>query len=214
MKSLRTTTLKRRRGRPVNEARKDEILSVAGNLFILNGVSGTSMEQIARDLGISKLTLYSRFEHKEALFAAVIEAKCQEFIPDIIMEQLDTNSPESSLKKFAHGLMKLLMSEEAIGMERMLMGMTGKDRARLSALFYEAGPERTKQNLQNYLKKLNQSKILKIPDPHISAELFVALIKGSDPCFRKAMGVDDIPSEEYIKKYVRYVVKMFINFHC
>ena len=53
--------------------RKNEIISAAKKLFALKGYSPTSMDDIARDVGITKASLYYFFKGKEEIFAAIIE---------------------------------------------------------------------------------------------------------------------------------------------
>ena len=39
------------------------------------------MDAVAKEAGVSKLTVYSHFSDKETLFSAAIEAKCQNMLP-------------------------------------------------------------------------------------------------------------------------------------
>ena len=43
-----------------------------------------SVEQIATEAGVSKLTVYSHFRDKEALFFTAIEEQCRQHLPDAI----------------------------------------------------------------------------------------------------------------------------------
>jgi len=51
---------------------KQQIMSVALNLFINNGYEKTSLADIAKQIGITKPAIYYHFESKEALFLAVV----------------------------------------------------------------------------------------------------------------------------------------------
>jgi AcrR family transcriptional regulator len=53
--------------------REKEIIEAAKALFAKNGYSPTSMDDIARDVGIAKASLYYFFKSKEEIFAAIIE---------------------------------------------------------------------------------------------------------------------------------------------
>ncbi|MEV0054530.1 TetR/AcrR family transcriptional regulator [Saccharopolyspora shandongensis] len=70
-----------RRGRPRNPAADEAILQAALDLFIEGGVEGTSIEQIAKRAGVGKLTVYRRWDSKEAVIAAAIESARDE-IPE------------------------------------------------------------------------------------------------------------------------------------
>ncbi|ORA33953.1 TetR/AcrR family transcriptional regulator [Mycobacterium aquaticum] len=61
------------RGRPRDPAVDTAILAAALDLFIEQGISAMSMEQIAKRAGVGKPTLYRRWSTKEALVADAIE---------------------------------------------------------------------------------------------------------------------------------------------
>lgn len=62
------------RGRPRDPAVDTAILTAALDLFIAQGISAMSMEQIAKRAGVGKPTLYRRWSTKEALVADAIES--------------------------------------------------------------------------------------------------------------------------------------------
>ncbi len=51
---------------------RDEIISRSEQLFLRLGIRSITMEDMSRELGISKKTLYQHFENKDALVEAVI----------------------------------------------------------------------------------------------------------------------------------------------
>lgn len=55
------------------ETKRDRVLDAARNLFLRNGLRGTTMEAIAREAGIAKPTLYAHFPDKDAVFVAIVE---------------------------------------------------------------------------------------------------------------------------------------------
>lgn len=58
---------------PVRAARRERLLDAAETLFVAQGFRATSIEAIAEAAGMSKVTLYSYFRDKEAVFVAVAE---------------------------------------------------------------------------------------------------------------------------------------------
>ena len=56
---------------PSNET-YNALISLCEDLFVTNGVNGVTMEDIAKSAGISKKTLYSYFNNKEAIVVKVI----------------------------------------------------------------------------------------------------------------------------------------------
>ena len=76
---------------------KERILSEAEQLFWKYGVRSVTMEDIARELGISKKTIYQHFSDKEDILYQVIEGKMQSDITDIECLMLKTNNPVEGL---------------------------------------------------------------------------------------------------------------------
>ena len=67
-------TKRRARGRPSPEqaaALREAFLSAALDSFLERGYSATSIEAIAREAGVAKITIYRQFDNKEALFREV-----------------------------------------------------------------------------------------------------------------------------------------------
>ena len=62
------TSLKERE----KEQRRSYILDAAEKLFFTRGYDNVSMDDIAREIGLNKATLYLYFENKESLFFAVV----------------------------------------------------------------------------------------------------------------------------------------------
>lgn len=52
--------------------RRDEILTIATDLFVENGFAATSMATVANAVGLTKASLYHHFPSKEALIAACV----------------------------------------------------------------------------------------------------------------------------------------------
>lgn len=64
------------------DARPQELLDAALDLFVERGYAATRLEDVARRAGVSKGTLYLYFENKEELFKAVVRASIVPAIGD------------------------------------------------------------------------------------------------------------------------------------
>jgi AcrR family transcriptional regulator len=62
------------------DARPEEILSAALDVFGERGFAGTRCDEVARRAGVSKGTLYLYFDSKEALFREMVRAKIEGLI--------------------------------------------------------------------------------------------------------------------------------------
>lgn len=200
-----------RRGRPANEALGQTIIDVAYDLFVELGFQATTLDKVAQRAKISKLSIYRHFENKEALFGAAIAAHCRQFVPLSMIEDLD-GSAEDQLMAVGLSLLRTLLSPDVRSVEAMIMADTTNQKS-LSALHYESGPAHVIAQIEALLRQLHARAVLKVPDPHQSARLLAALIKGSDLLmiarFDEARANDDTE----IETYCRSAVAMFVAAH-
>jgi AcrR family transcriptional regulator len=63
-------------GESAGKDKRTRILDAAQRLFLLYGVKRTALDDVVREAGIAKGTLYLYFDSKDALFAAIAERLC------------------------------------------------------------------------------------------------------------------------------------------
>src|SRR5690349_7857918 len=91
---LVTENIQARRGRPANEALGQTIVDAAYELLVELGFQATTLDKVAQRAKISKLSIYRRFENKEALFGAAIAAHCRQFAPLALVEGVDGSAED------------------------------------------------------------------------------------------------------------------------
>ncbi|WDH24022.1 TetR/AcrR family transcriptional regulator [Pseudomonas chlororaphis] len=196
-------------GRPKDLAKRQAILEAAKTLFLSNGYANTSMDAVAAEAGVSKLTVYSHFNDKETLFSAAVMAKCEEQLPTLIFE-LPAGMPiESVLLNIGRGFHLLINSEESLNLHRLIMALGSQD-PKLSQIFFEAGPQRMVQGMERLLTRVDQSGALRIDKPRNAAEHFFCLLKGAAN-FRLLYGCGEPLSDEAAEEHVREVVGLFMR---
>jgi AcrR family transcriptional regulator len=200
-----------RRGRPANEALGQTIVDAAGELFAELGFQATTLDMVAQRAKISKLSIYRHFENKEALFSAAIAARCHQFAPQAVVEGVD-GSAEDQLMTAGSSLLRMLLSPDVRSVEATVMGDKTNQQS-LSKLFYEAGPMRVTAQIEALLRQLHARAVLNVPDPHESARLFGALIKGSDLLLIARFDESRAVNDNEIESYCRAAVAMFIAAH-
>jgi AcrR family transcriptional regulator len=87
------------------KSKVESILDAAMQEFLVNGYSGTSLDQVAKVAGVSKATVYSYFQYKELLFKALIERLATERFHSTFgtdTEQVLKGEPAQALAQFAH----------------------------------------------------------------------------------------------------------------
>ncbi len=65
-------------GRPKDLEKRARILQAAKAIFLKSGYHGTSMNLIAQEAGVTKLTVYNHFQDKANLFICAITETCEE----------------------------------------------------------------------------------------------------------------------------------------
>src|SRR3970040_898696 len=107
-------------GRPQDLGKRAAILDAAKAMFTERGLEGASMDQIAAAAGVSKLTVYSHFGDKEALFGAAVKAHCEQQLPASLFEN-DAGTPlRTRLLTVARAFYAMINSPEAVAGHRML----------------------------------------------------------------------------------------------
>lgn len=104
------------------EARPEEILRAALEVFGELGFARTRLEDVARRAGVSKGTLYLYFDNKEALFRAMVTAKleatlahAEEFI------RTWTGSTADLLRAFTRDYWKMMNQPEKLRLAKVVL---------------------------------------------------------------------------------------------
>ena len=195
-------------GRPKDLEKRAAILEAAKHLFPKNGFEGTSMDAVAAEAGVSKLTVYSHFGGKEALFVEVVRCKCEGLLPGILF-RVDVHAPvRGQLLGIARAFFDLMMSDEALGMHRTLVA-SSQQSPKLAKLFWEAGPIQVQAALADMLQKEVAAHQLDIADTRRAASQFFSLLKGEHHA-RMLFGCGQ-PSPEEAGAHLEAAVDMFLR---
>lgn len=201
-----------KRGRPVDSGKRDRIIEIATKLFMQNGFNATSMDKIAREAGMSKLTLYSRFPDKNMLFVEVIASRCRHYVPDELFDLLNISDPHKALCAVGKAIFSLIMSDEATSLYRMMVSNAANN-PELTKLFYDNGPKRLKKMLTKKMRQMDKAKILKITDAEAAADLMTSMLKGSDLYMRSLLNIGRKPSRKEIETLIARAADMFVRAH-
>ena len=173
---MKTTITKR--GRPRDPERLKRVLDAAAGQFIEFGFARTSMEAIAKLSGISKVTIYSYFPTKEALFEAAVGSCTDVVFASLPPGALDPHNPGDVLTMIGTSFLKLMRSDEVLGSFRMMFAAAG-EHVDAGEAFYREGPAKLKRQVANYLRDTHAAGSLSIPSPDEAADQFLALFHDS-----------------------------------
>jgi TetR/AcrR family transcriptional repressor of mexJK operon len=133
------------------EARMQELLQVAGELFLKNGYTKTSLEAIARAAHVAVRTIYVKFGGKAGLLNAVLAAKRDHFFRSQPMET-DPRPLREVVGEFARQMVEMKNSPEAIELQRVVMSEAPTN-PELAEAFWNGGPGRTREMLARYFAR-------------------------------------------------------------
>jgi TetR/AcrR family transcriptional regulator of autoinduction and epiphytic fitness len=194
----------------LDEERLTELLDVAAEIFISEGFSAASTNEIARRANSSKTTFYSRFPTKEHLFLAVIERRIDGIFQQVAGSLPEERPIEETLQKFGSALIRLALSKEQIALIRVV-SMEAARFPELGKRYYELGPKRAEERLAAYLRKQVERGRLLNEDTRQMAQHFVSLVSGG-PVRWFVLGFDPIPmSKNAIHKHLDSAVLIFMR---
>ena len=165
-----------RKEAPLN-SKAESILAGAKRAFLAAGFGAVSMDTIAREAGVSKATVYAHFAGKEELFGAVIERECERYFARFSPDELDPCDVPASLAILGRRFLELLLSPDGIALYRIILAEVTRF-PRLGEVFWRAGPERQRLQIEAFLKSAIASGTLALTDTRLAAEQFVSLVRG------------------------------------
>jgi TetR/AcrR family transcriptional regulator, mexJK operon transcriptional repressor len=155
----------------------ESILTAAKRAFLAAGFGAVSMDAISREAGVSKATVYAHFAGKEELFGAVIGRECERYFARFSAGELDPDDVGASLRVLGRRFLELLLSPDAIALYRIILSEVTRF-PMLGEVFWRAGPERQRVQIEAFLESAAASGTLALSDTRLAAEHFVSLVRG------------------------------------
>ncbi len=196
-------------GRPKDLVKRAAILEAAKRMFVQHGFERVSMDQVAAEAGVSKLTVYSHFGDKDSLFAEAVRAHCEQNLPARLFESEPGTPLRERLLAIGQAFFAMVMTPEAVAGHRVLCSPQVAARG-MAGMFWEAGPERVKAAFRSLLEDRIARGELEIDDPARAAGHFFALLKG-DLHAQAVLGCEGSDCCEAAQAYVASVVDLFLR---
>lgn len=186
-----------------------QVLAGARRVFLSDGYEGAGVDEIAREAGISKATLYRHFPDKAALFSAVLAEECRtqaglhpelcyhdrpiaDFLLDLARDVLNF-----SLGEFGQSIYRIAVAETVRFPD---IGKT----------FYDTGSELNRVRLAPALELAVERGELVALDPDYAAHVFYGICK-ADLFIRGLLRIGDPPAPEEIEAHARRSVETFLR---
>lgn len=193
----------------VRRGRKfDQVLEGARAIFLRDGFDGASVDDIAREAGVSKATLYAYFPDKQMLFREICAQECLRQTQEAEAEIDPAMTVDAMLLLAGQRIAGFLMSDFGQNACRLITG-EGARFPEMARDFYRNGPALVHDRLVHHLHLQVQAGELRIDDLDLAAEQFIHLCKAS--LMEKLMfRMDHQISADRVRRSVQGAVDMFM----
>ncbi|HEY0182355.1 MAG TPA: TetR/AcrR family transcriptional regulator, partial [Rhodopila sp.] len=168
-----------RSGRPKDSAKHEAIVAAARALFASQPFDMVTMEAVAAQAGVSKMTVYSHFRDKETLFETIVAATADQMIAALSAPDED-DALRERLIAVGSAFLDVILGSDICKMSHTLPGALRANRA-LAERFYAAGPGRVRGALAAMIAAAAERGELEVDDPNLAADDLVSLWEGGVP---------------------------------
>ena len=154
--------------------RKDQIVKVATALFAANGFSGTTTRQIADAAGISEAVIYRHFANKDALYDAIINARCLDTQGNSrLLVKLKGMEGKAFFKEIATFLINEHKHDDSFLRLLLFSALEGHG---LSEKFLNTKSIELFEHIQGQIKGLIKNNVFRDVDPLIVSRAFIGMV--------------------------------------
>jgi TetR/AcrR family transcriptional repressor of mexJK operon len=165
-----------RPGRPKDSAKRAAILAAAADLFAQEAFETVTMEAVAAQAGVSKMTVYSHFTDKETLFETIVTSVSDEMIRAFPPPEHGTEQLDERLTRIGTTFLTILLGPKVASMSHTLPALRANKA--LAQRFYNAGPGRMKAALSKILAEAAANGALQIDSAEWAAGDLLSLWEG------------------------------------
>lgn len=168
------------------------------------------MLAIASEAGASKETLYSHFGDKAGLFAALVRHNATAINEELQAALADDALPPSQvLYRFGCGLLRLLLGEQAVAINRAAIA-EATSTPELGQILTAAGRDTTGPLFVAYLEAQRSRGLLTFHSADEALGVFLGLLL-RDRQVRRLLGVEPPPTDADVDAHARQAVSYFLR---
>jgi AcrR family transcriptional regulator len=195
-----------------NYNKRCKIIAAATKVFCRDGFTGTSIDAVAAEAGVSRQTIYNQMIDKETLFAEVVRG-ITERSSAVMVGTLATfpdkpSNIEAELIEFAVRLTRNCICDDDAVVMRKLIENEGRRYPELFATWRDYGPGKNWPAIAARFTRLARAGEIHLDDPELAARQFMALI-GADLPESPAPG-EEI-SDAALRRAATNAVKTFMR---
>ncbi|MGO9818375.1 MAG: TetR/AcrR family transcriptional regulator [Acidocella sp.] len=190
------------------EARDALLRARAADLFLERGYDSVTIDDVVRDVGGSKGSVYSFYGGKDGLFLAAMDDTLNDLTLPLKRLELKSLSLERGLSEFAGTLLSVLLQERHLAFQRLVIAEAMRH-PQVGLNWHQHGPAATRAILAGFLA--NQQALGRVrpdADPARAATLFHDMIT-FDLLNRAMMRIGGGPGPEEVAETIRDAVAVF-----
>jgi AcrR family transcriptional regulator len=188
---------------------RQRILESATELFLAEGYGATTIEAVAARAGISKRTLYHRFDDKSALFTAVVHEIIAQIRPPPGVPLIEGATLRDVLRRLALMILRAALAPKALALHRLVMAESVRFPELVRAVHSDGATREATTLIAGLLaRELRESK-LNAENRAFAAEQFIFMIVSLPQ--RRAMGYGTPMTAAELEGWADKTVALFLN---
>ena len=198
----------RRKGRCPLPERRRALLDAARDVFLERGFANATIDAVVERAGGSKATVYSLFENKEGLFAALVAEAAEELSALVQSYPLDGRI-EDDLRDFGHHYLEILTRPERLALFRLVLGECGRV-PEVGEIFFRTGPQVIFRKVVDMLRSAADRGQIAVGDAEAMAHFFIDALRGHVH-MEVLLNPTRRPTPREIERHVDFVVESFLR---
>jgi TetR/AcrR family transcriptional repressor of mexJK operon len=198
-------------GRPTRdqaEQRHTEMLDRALDMFLEHGFEQTTLDAIVSSIGMTKRTIYGRYDDKLALFRAAVQQAIKQWIlPSDILRTLEVDDLEGTLLAVARRRIADVLSPTGLKIQRIIHVASFRFPDILASVYDQANKP-VVEFLSDVLTRHHRKGTIFVDRPDVAAMIFMGMVIGG-ATRRIAMG--ELPPPHDVEDLMTYSIKLFLN---
>ncbi len=178
-------------------------------MFRKKGFDAASMNDITREAGVSKGTIYVYFENKEELFEALIDRHRAEFAASMRSILAGQEEVREGLTLFGMAFANRMICTDLIPAMRSLLGVIDR-MPKLSRRFFTAAPNNVKTVLEDFIRHQIDNGSLAVDDVDLAARQFIELSTGTFFKLRLFGELEGPVPDDELKRVISSAVRVFM----
>ncbi len=198
-------------GRPTKEqaeARSEELLDTALDLFLEHGFELATIDMIAERMNMTKRTVYAKFPDKAALFMASVQRAIErQMVPREDLRALDKGDLRETLRAIGMQRLSLVQTRNGLRLQRIIATESYRFPHLMMLNYNQSARPVTDFIVELLQREVDEGKLPGV-DPVMAAGVFLSMVV-SGPSRKIVAGEQLEPNE--IEAIVEFTVNVFLN---